>query len=253
MELTDRVALVTGASRGIGASAAVALGRAGVRVACAARATDTNPMKVPGTLDATLERIRSAGGEAIAIPTDLTVDEQVVAMVRRTEEEWGRIDYLVNNAGINFFQGFDIPLKRFDIMLRVNMRAPFIAVKETLPGMTERGFGRILNVSSETAREFYPGAVSYGMQKAGLDRMTRDIAHYYARHGIAANSFCIDLEVPTEGYLSNAEFVKTGEASPALAGECILWMLTQPAAYSGVIEPMSELIEREQLGEQPDA
>ncbi|MGE0385601.1 MAG: SDR family NAD(P)-dependent oxidoreductase [Gammaproteobacteria bacterium] len=247
MDMKNTVALITGASRGIGAAAAIALARAGVKVALAARTTADKPSRIPGTLDATVERIRALGGEALAVPTDVTDDEQVVAMVRTTEAHFGRVDFLVNNAGINFFQGFDIPMKRFDVMLRVNLRAPFIAVKEVLPGMVQRGFGRIVNVSSETAHAFYPGAVSYGMQKAGMDRMTRDIAHYYARHGIAANSFSIDLEVPTEGYLSNAEYVKTGEASPALAGECIAWMLRQPAAYSGVIEPMSLLIEREQL------
>src|SRR5262245_16182032 len=102
MDLGGKIALVTGASRGVGAATAVALAAAGCRVACAARSTQATPQKPSGTLDETVERIRASGGEAIAVPTNLAVEGEVVAMVQATVEHFGGLHVLVNNAAITF-------------------------------------------------------------------------------------------------------------------------------------------------------
>ena len=102
MDLDGKVAIVTGASRGVGAATAVALAAAGARVACAARATDATPLPTPGTIDGTVARIVDAGGEAIAVPTNLARDEDVERMVATTIERLGPVDILVNNAAITF-------------------------------------------------------------------------------------------------------------------------------------------------------
>src|SRR5262245_17026937 len=110
MELRGKVAIVTGASRGVGAATAVALAAAGAKVACAARSTAAAPQKTPGTLEQTLARIAAAGGQGIAVPTNLGAEDEVVAMVCRTVEHFGRLDILVNNAAVTFVGDLDIPL-----------------------------------------------------------------------------------------------------------------------------------------------
>ena len=137
-DLEGKVALVTGASRGVGAATAVALAEAGCDVACAARATESNPQRTSGTIDETVRRIEAAGRRGLAVPTNLGVDDEVVAMVRTTQERFGRLDILINNAAITFIGDLDIPLKRYDLIMQVNLRAPLIAINEAAPLMRAR-------------------------------------------------------------------------------------------------------------------
>ena len=123
-DLQGKVALVTGASRGVGAAAAVALAEAGCDVACAARATEANPQRTSGTIDETVRRIEATGRRGLAVPTNLGVDEEVEAMVAATHAHFGRLDILINNAAITFIGDLDIPLKRYDLIMQVNLRAP---------------------------------------------------------------------------------------------------------------------------------
>ena len=123
-DLRGKVALVTGASRGVGAAVAMALADAGARVACAARSTAASPQRTPGTLDGTVSRIREAGGEAVAVPTNLADPAEVEAMVASTVAELGRLDILVNNAAITFVGDLNIPLARHDLVMAVNLQAP---------------------------------------------------------------------------------------------------------------------------------
>ena len=116
MELEGRVAIVTGASRGVGAATAVALAAAGASVVCAARATDEAPLPIPGTIDDTVRVITEAGGIAFARPTNLAVDADIESMVDDTVERFGRVDILINNAAITFPGDLELPVKRFDLI-----------------------------------------------------------------------------------------------------------------------------------------
>jgi NAD(P)-dependent dehydrogenase (short-subunit alcohol dehydrogenase family) len=242
MELEGKVALVTGASRGVGAATAVALAQAGCRVACAARATRAAPMKTPGTLDETLERIARAGGEGLAVPTNLAAEEEVVAMVRRTIAHFGGLDILVNNAAITFVGDLDIPLKRHDLVMNVNLRAPFVAMREAVPSMKARGGGSIVNLSSQAALRAIPGLMSYGVSKLGLERLTLDVASQLQGDRIACNVFRIDIPVASEGFVANTPGFDRSDWEPCeVAAEGILWMLRQPPSYSGRLASMHEL------------
>ena len=137
-DLDGKVALVTGASRGVGAATAVALAEAGCDVACAARSTRDQPQRTSGTIDETVPRIEAAGRRGLAVPTNLAVDAEVEAMVATTLDHFGRLDMLVNNAAITFIGDLDIPLHRFDLVMQVNMRAPLIAMREAVPAMRRR-------------------------------------------------------------------------------------------------------------------
>jgi NAD(P)-dependent dehydrogenase (short-subunit alcohol dehydrogenase family) len=234
MDLAGKVALVTGASRGVGAATAVALAAAGAKVACAARSTDATPQKTPGTIDATVARIRAAGGEAIALPTNLAVEDEVVAMVRRTAERFGRLDVLVNNAAITFVGDLDIPLKRYDLVMNVDLRAPLVAMREAVPFMKRAGEGAIVNVSSAAALYPHAGLMAYGIAKVGLERLTIDAARQLRRDRIAVNCFRIDVPVASEGFVANAPGLDRSEWEPSeVAAEGILWVLRQPATFSG--------------------
>jgi NAD(P)-dependent dehydrogenase (short-subunit alcohol dehydrogenase family) len=242
VELDGKVAIVTGASRGVGAATAVLLARLGCRVACAARATDAAPLPIPGTIDDTVRRIEDAGGEAIAVPTNLAHDDEIEAMVATTIASLGRVDILVNNAAITFPGDLDLPMKRFDLVMQVDMRAPLLALDAVLPGMKARGTGAILNISSLAALNYFPSLMAYGMAKAAMEHMTMCAAHQLAPHGIAVNTFRIDVPVASEGFVANFPDADTSDwEPPEVAAEGIAWMLEQPPSYTGHNVGMSEL------------
>ncbi len=233
---------MTGASRGVGAATAIALGAEGVTVVCAARATDAAPVLIPGTLDATVRTIAAAGGNAIACPTNLGVDRETEAMVDRTIDRFGRVDILVNNAAITFPGDIELPMKRFDLIFAVDVRAPVIAAKRCVPGMIERGVGSILNVSSAAALNYYPGQMAYGMAKAALEHFTLSLSAQLSPHGVAVNTFRIDVPVASEGFLAAMPDLDHSDwEPPEVAAEGILWMLTQPASYTGQNVGMARL------------
>lgn len=245
-DLRGKVALVTGASRGVGAAVAVLLAEAGARVACVARSTTASPQRTPGTLDDTVARIEEAGGQALAVPTDLADRAQVEAMVERTVEHFGRLDVLVNNAAITFVGDLDIPLRRHELVMAVNLTAPLVASQAAVPHLRAAGGGRILNVSSVAALVPYPGLMSYGVSKIALERLTVDLARQLQRDDIAVNCFRIDLPVASEGFIANTPGMDRTTWEPSeVAAEGAVWMLQQPATYSGELESMLALRQRE--------
>jgi NAD(P)-dependent dehydrogenase (short-subunit alcohol dehydrogenase family) len=247
VELQDKVALVTGASRGVGAATAVALAQAGCHVACAARSTAEAPQKTPGVIDDTVSRVRELGREALAIQANLAVDTEVESMVRTTYEHFGRIDILINNAAISFPGDLDIALKRYDLMMKVNVLAPLIAMRDVAVLMQERGEGgAIVNVSSIAALYPFQGQMVYGMSKIALERLTVDAAMQLHEHGIAVNSFRIDIPVASEGSVANSPGLDHSRWEPSeVAAEGILWLLQRPSSYSGNLLSMLELREQE--------
>src|SRR6185503_17179522 len=165
MQLDGKVAIVTGASRGVGAATALLLAERGCKVACAARATDAAPVPIPGTIDETVRQITESGGEALAVPTNLAKDAEVERMVATTIEHFGRIDVLVNNAAITFPGDLDLDMKRFDLVMQVDLRAPLQATRAVMPAMKAQRSGAILNISSIAGLNYFPGLMAYGMAK----------------------------------------------------------------------------------------
>lgn len=242
MDLDGKVAIVTGASRGVGAATAIALAAQGVRVACAARATDESPLPTPGTIDETVDRVITAGGEAIAVATNLAVDADVEAMVATTIDAFGGVDILVNNAAITFPGDLDLPMKRHDLIFDVNLRAPLLAIQAVMPGMKERGEGSICNVSSLAGLNYFPGLMAYGMSKIALEHLTVSAAAQLAPFGIAVNTFRIDLPVASEGFVANAPDLDHSDWEPSeVAAEGIVWQLSQPPSYTGHNDGMARL------------
>jgi NAD(P)-dependent dehydrogenase (short-subunit alcohol dehydrogenase family) len=246
VELAGRVALVTGSSRGIGAAIAQALAGQGCAVACAARSTAANPTSTPGTLDAIVDQINGGGGRAIAIPTNLAVDAEVELMVETTVDTFGGIDILVNNAGITIVGDLEIPMKRFDLVMQVNVRGPMLATRAAVPHMRKAGRGHIINVSSLAALLPVAGTMAYGMSKIALEHFTMHAARELQEDGIQVNAFRIDLPIASEGFVANTPGRERGHWEPCeVAAEGVLWMLAQPTSYSGRRESMLEMRQRE--------
>jgi citronellol/citronellal dehydrogenase len=244
-DLEGKVALVTGASRGVGAATAVALAEAGCQVACAARATREAPQRTPGTLDETVARIEALGRRGLAVPTNLAVDQEVEAMVATTLDHFGRLDVLVNNAAITFIGDLSIPLHRYDLVMQVNLRAPMIAIRQAASALGADGGGVVINVSSVAALFPHSSLMAYGMSKIGLERLTVDAAAQLAPN-VAVNCFRIDMAVASEGFVANTPGVDHSNWEPSeVAAEGIVWMVRQPPAYSGRRESMYGLRQRE--------
>ncbi|MFO0736196.1 MAG: 3-oxoacyl-ACP reductase family protein [Labilithrix sp.] len=179
--LHGRVALVTGASRGIGRAIAIALAAEGARVAVNHRSHDEEALDV-------VRVIEKAGGEAIVARADVANPDEVEAMVAATEGELGPVDVLVNNAGIARVLPLEqIHLATWDQTFAVNLRAPFIVTSAVLPGMRARRWGRLVFISSSAAKVGGIVGPHYAASKAGLDGLMHSYASLLAKEGITSN------------------------------------------------------------------
>lgn len=192
--LKGRNAIVTGASRGIGEAIAARLAMEGANVVCSARTAETGDSKLPGTLHATVDRIRAAGGEATFIKADLSSAEDRERLVAEATDAYGPVDILINNAAVTFFIPVEtFPKKRFDLMMEVQVWAPFHLSQLVLPSMRERKQGWIVNISSPAGLHPKPpytrrtGGAVYGMCKAALERFTTGLASEVYDDNIAVN------------------------------------------------------------------
>ena len=237
--------IVTGASRGVGRALAIRLGELGASVACVARATDEARFKLPGTVDETAAAVDEAGGSALAVPCDLSRPDQIEAMVNAVVNHFGRIDALVNNAAVSFHGDMDIELKRYELTFAINTTAPLLATRLCRPYLAEAK-GRIINVSSAAGLAFFSPMMSYGMSKAALEHLTVSSAAILADDGIAVNCFRIDTAVASEGFVMNAPDADHATwADTSVAAEGLVWMLQQPASYTGRLESMVGIAQRE--------
>ena len=183
MKLAGRRCLVTGAGRGIGEAVAAGLAAEGARVAI---------------LDIDLDRaeevaraLKNAGGDAIAVSADVSAPAEVRAAVDTVVTAFGGIDVLVNNAGIDTSSAVvDMPLAVWDRMIAVNLRSVFLCTQAVLPGMIDRGWGRIINIASQLAQKGAPDMAHYAAAKAGVIGFTRSLAYEVAGQGITVNAIC---------------------------------------------------------------
>jgi 3-oxoacyl-[acyl-carrier protein] reductase len=185
--LNEKVALVTGASRGIGRAAALALAAAGADVAVNYRERSAEAGEV-------VAAIRASGRRALAVAADVSDSDAVVGMMSRIEDELGTVDVLVNNAGVAIIRGVDdLTEAEFDLTLAVNLKSAFLCTQAVLPGMRARGWGRIVNISSGAARGAGGIGVHYNASKAGLEGLTRGYAARLVKQGITVNAVAPSL------------------------------------------------------------
>ena len=233
MRLKGKVAIITGASRGVGKGIAKVYGREGAAVVVAAR-TDAAGGKLPGTIYETAEEIKAEGGIALPVRCDVQDEASVKAMVNATLKEFGQIDVLINNAGgaFSYRKVVDFPIARFDQAVAVNIRGPFLCCQAVLPTMIKQKRGVILNMTSGAAFRFSrPGDTVYGLTKAALDRFSTGLAWEVREHNISVVSISPG-QIKTEGIEEMYKDMKIDWSpfrTPEEVGPAFVWLAQQTA------------------------
>ena len=241
-QLDGKAAIVTGASRGIGAEIARTLAAEGARVICAARTLREGDHPLAGSLEHTVGNIRQAGSEATPVPVNISLPEDCEKLVQETRTIYGPVDLLVNNAALTYYIPVkDYPLNRWMRSWAVNFHAPFLLSKLVLEDMIPRSSGAIINISSAAAvgpgRGPYPDAIPtsggtcYGAEKAALERFTQGLAMEVYQYGVSVSCVAPSQVVPTPGTvfhnLVSGMDDPRGEP-PELMAQAVLLLATEP-------------------------
>lgn len=240
--MDGKVTIVTGASRGIGKAIAKLFAAEGAKVVCAARTLNEGEQPLEGSLSTTVSEIQEAGGQALAVQTDVSNEESCTQLVETTKQQFGPVDVLVNNAALIYFSLIkDLPVRRWNRAFAVNVQGPFMLSQKVLPDMIERRSGHIVNVSSGSAfghpgpytRGGYFGFAEamYGATKAALNRFTQGLAEEVYQYGISVSAVSPLYPVITPGAIYQK--VITGPSDPRaeppeMMAKAVLLLATEP-------------------------
>ncbi|HUI25689.1 MAG TPA: SDR family oxidoreductase [Candidatus Kryptonia bacterium] len=243
---TNKVAFITGASRGIGKQLAVDFAARGYDVVCVARSTGEKPTKLPGTVDETAELVRRHGRRALALGVDLQVEEQLRDAVDRTYRELGRIDVLLNNAAIAIpGPTLPQPMRKWRLAMEINVNAPLALMMAACPRMTQGDGGHVINVSSEAAVFPEFGRASYTVSKAALESLNQCMAYELKDAKIGVNVVRIDVPIWSEGFAFTLGDMDTSDfEDPVIMSDACLWLIDQPHTYTGQILTITGLRKR---------
>ena len=235
--LKNRVALVTGGSRGIGRAVAISLADAGAAVAVNYRERAAEAQNV-------VEAIKGAGGRAMAVAADVSKAAEVAAMMSAVERELGPVDVLINNAGIGLVRSVDdLTEQDFDLTIAVNLKSAFLCTQAVVPGMRARKWGRVVNISSGAARGAGGVGPHYNASKAGMEGLTRGYAARLVKDGITVNAVApslIETDMVRSGLAASPSRIPLGRfGTPKECAQAVLmvignaYMTGQTVALSG--------------------
>ena len=202
--IKGKVAVVTGASRGIGKTIALAYGQAGAKVVATARKTEL--------LDEVVAEIKAEGGDAVSFRCDMAKDEDIYALVKSTLDHYGKVDILVNNAGISPYVKFAVEVDRemWEQILNINLIAQFILSREIGKLMLAQKSGSIINMSSAGGMVGMPGQIAYAASKGALIQMTRTLAAEWASSQVRVNAIAPSILATdlTSGFMESEKHSK---------------------------------------------
>jgi len=237
IDLNGKVAIITGASRGVGKACALKLAAQGVNIAVGAK-TVKHSDKTPGTIYDTVAEVEKLGVKALAVQTDVRAAEQIQNLVNQTAEKFGRVDIVINNAGaIMFLPVEQMPVKRFDLLMQLNYRAPFILSHEPIPHLKKQDSGWIINMSpppkiGNLAAEEWRGRTAYLMSKFGMSHLTLGLSEELKTDNISVNSLWPINIVDTQATRVFAQMLKAQKGvtwcSPDLLADAVLEIVTTP-------------------------
>jgi len=223
--LTGRIAMVTGASRGLGKDIAISLAREGAFTIVTARTENDSDSKIPGSLAKTVELMKAAGGDGVAMRCDVAREEDIESVIAKIIDSYGKLDILVNNAGIQTPGDIlSMQPRHFDLSYRINIRGPYMLCRTALPHMINIGKGHIVNISSGASigpgegpyKEFGQsggGGTTYGTSKAALERFSQGLAAEMYSNNISVTTLSPRRPEWTEGGHYFRTLVANGDPS----------------------------------------
>src|SRR5216683_6323546 len=232
--LKDRVAIITGASRGIGRALALGLAAHGCHIVVAAKSVESSE-RLPGSIHTVAKEVEALGVSALPIQIDVRDGDQIEAMIAQTINRFGRIDILINNAGALWWKPVvETPAKRFDLVMGVNARAAFLTARAVLPCMIERKWGHIINMSPPIDLKILPGKVAYFISKFGMTLLTHGLAEEFRPHHIAVNSLWPVTIIESQASITWGLGTRAMWRKPEILVDCILRLVQKgPAEISG--------------------
>ena len=233
-DLSGRVAVITGASRGIGKALALRLAQEGADIVVAAKSEQSSE-RLPGSIHETADAIRALGRRALAVPTDVRHEDAIRNMVERTIAEFGRLDILINNAGAIWTQPIlETPPKRLDLMMGVNVRASYIACFYALPHMVKQQWGHVLNMCPRLSNEASPGKVAYMISKLGMARVAIGVAAEHRKDNIAGNALWPRTIIESQASINWNMADRSQWRTPEIVCDATVAILSQePATCTG--------------------
>jgi citronellol/citronellal dehydrogenase len=227
-DLTGKVAVVTGASRGVGKCVALRLAECGADVVVAARSVASRE-RLPGTIHDTVREIESLGRRALAIRTDVRDADAVAEMIDRAAGEMGRLDILVNNAGALWWDTVErTPIKRFDLVVGVNVRASFAATRAAIPHMERAGGGHIFVYSPPIDLGMLPGKVAYCVSKFGMTMLAMGLADEVREQGIACAALWPTTVIESQASINHGLGTRAQWRKPLILADATLAIVGRP-------------------------
>ncbi len=251
----NRVAIVTGASRGIGKAIALKFARHGIGLAIAAKTVKPSH-KTPGTIHDTVDEIKAIGADAIAVQTDVRDETQIENLVQQAVQHFGRVDILVNNAGAIVWRPLaEMPVRRFDLMMQINYRAPFLLARAALPHIKKQSGGFIINLSpppqigAGVATETWKDRTCYLMSKFGMSHLTMGLARELAGDNISVNSIWPNSIIDSQATRVFAEMFGAGPGTQWFSGDmvadaCYEIVQTDPSSLTGQLLIVEDFLEK---------
>ena len=246
MKLSGKVAIVTGASRGIGKDIALGFAKEGADIVIASRSDVQEDL--PGTIHQTAEEVRAMGREALPLKCDISSAEDVNGMIKNTLKQFGHIDVLVNNAtSIVWWQPvLELPIEDYTSVITTNLVGTFSCIKAVLPTMMEQRSGSIINISSKAAHQTgrLIAGLPYGVSKAGLEQLTRGLVDELRQYNIAINSVKPGKSIGTpkqEEHAGPNADRSNWQSSELIVKSCILFAQQDGKGINGVVATDEEV------------
>jgi citronellol/citronellal dehydrogenase len=234
MSLRLRTVVITGASRGIGHAIALRVAEDGANVVILGKTSEPHP-KLPGTIHTAAADVERAGGQALAVATDIRDEAQVEAAIAAAVHRFGGIDVLVNNASAISLTGtLETPMKRFDLMHQVNARATFMCTQKALPHLLKGQNPHVLNISpplhSTLSPRWFAPHTAYTMAKYGMSLCVLGMSAEFRERGVAVNALWPRTAIDTEAIrLISGEASRQRTRSPRIMADAAYWIVTQPS------------------------
>ena len=226
--LEGKVAIITGASRGIGRITALALAKEGCAIVVAAKSEESTD-NLPGSIHSVAAEVEALGAKALPVKVDVRDDHTVHAMIARTVETFGRIDILMNNAGALWWQDvLETPIKRYDLMMALNARAPFLCSQLAAPHMIKAGGGHIVMCSPPVDLDALPGKTGYLMSKFGATMLAHGLAEELREKNVSVNALWPVTAIESQATIN---FNLGGPAmwrKADILADCMLEIVTTP-------------------------